>query len=77
MPESRPDSCEKEAYLSSYSSAEKIPWAWVDTDGWREGGRKGRKVQSSRSRNSAALRRGRKRASEEREERMSENKGRE
>ena len=37
MPESRPDSCEKQAYLSSYSSAEKIPWAWVDTDGWREG----------------------------------------
>ena len=49
MPESRPDSCEKQAYLSSYSSAEKIPWAWVDTDGWMEGGRKGRKVKLSRS----------------------------
>ena len=53
MPESRPDSCEKQAYLSSYSSAEKIPWAWVDTDG-RRGERGGGAVKSKSEFGSAA-----------------------
>ena len=36
----RPDSRKRRAYLYSYSSAEKIPWAWVDTDRWMDGGRR-------------------------------------
>ena len=71
----RPDSRKRRAYLYSYSSAEKIPWAWVDTDRWMDGGRRegGReacavklkwKFGSERASERASERQGRKRGRE-------------